>query len=550
MDTIFQIFRDTILNHGTVTNAPTQPTDIVNKQYVDNLPYVVGPSTSIVRQVPVFSNTTGNAFTWSTMTIDEYGNANITKNLTVGESSTLSKGAVIPTGYRLTLVDQATANTDAANKAYVDNAISINTVYYGGVIPNIPNSIIRWSNTGGNEITYSNVTITDAGLLVSPTISSVSGYQLGGTINPPTAGSFYLSRVGGTDAVPNVLCVGNTGYTNPVDPAGADNIFIGTGIGNNVLTNSGTVANIVIGNGIMSAPIGVSNPVGNVFVGNQMAAAVKLASYNVTVGYESGLTLENGSGNVLIGKSAGKLVSNGDDNVLIGTECGQYVDGGLSNVFIGVGVGTNQAVPIGMGDLPHTSGVSTVCIGYHADTNNHSNSIVLGTNARSAGDNCFTVGGAPGFDPITKWNCKGLTGMGSGATMLYNTLTGEINYNSSSKRYKTAISDAIEIDTTRIYQLTPRSFTWNTTGMRDYGLIAEETAEVIPELVSLNVYGLPETVNYTNLPVLMLAEMKKIRTENDNTKARLAAQEEINEALTRRLETLERAILVLTQNKQ
>lgn len=545
METIFQIFRDTILNHATLTSVPTQPTDIVNKAYVDNLPYVTGPSTSIIRQVPVFSNTTGNAFTNSTMTVDANGNANITKDLTVNGLTTFYGNVNVDSGYKITLGTTPTQPADVVNKQYVDSQLTTTIINYSGVGNPFQNSVVRWYTTNPQEITKSEVAISDDGLLVSPTISSISGYQLGGTTDPTTAGSFYLSRVGGTVSAPNVLNVGNTGYYNPVSTAGVKNIFIGTAIGSESSTQSGTSNNVVIGNGIMTSPSGNSIPIGNVFIGNEMASKVTLANYNVIIGYESGSEIIDGVNNVLIGKSAGKLVSGGDNNVFLGIGSGQTVDSGSNNVFIGVEVGTNQAMPFGLGQLPHTGANSSICIGYHSDTNNSSNSITLGTNARSVGDGCFTIGAAPGpgvIGTISKWNCKGLTGMGAGATMIFDTITGDINYNSSSKRYKTNISESIDFDTSRIYELQPKSFTWISNGKRDYGLIAEDVVEIIPELVLFNTDGNPETINYNGISILLLNEIKRLKQENQNLQTSINEQKNINIVLEQRLTDIENKI--------
>ncbi len=46
-------------------------------------------------------------------------------------------------------------------------------------------------------------------------------------------------------------------------------------------------------------------------------------------------------------------------------------------------------------------------------------------------------------------------------------------------------------------------------GPREYGLIAEEVAEVLPDLVVYDPAGRPETVRYHELPALLLNELQK-----------------------------------------
>ena len=61
-----------------------------------------------------------------------------------------------------------------------------------------------------------------------------------------------------------------------------------------------------------------------------------------------------------------------------------------------------------------------------------------------------------------------------------------------------------------------------------YGLIAEEVAEVMPELVVFNEQNQPETVKYHILPSLLLAEVQRLERERAE--------------LARRVEALERAL--------
>ena len=100
---------------------------------------------------------------------------------------------------------------------------------------------------------------------------------------------------------------------------------------------------------------------------------------------------------------------------------------------------------------------------------------------------------------------------------------------SSSARYKKDIVD-IEVDTSKIYQLRPVSFTSKNNGERYFGLIAEEVAATIPELAEFAKASdvipgrtddelVPDAVKYPILSVLMLEEMKKLKAENEDLKS-------------------------------
>jgi hypothetical protein len=61
------------------------------------------------------------------------------------------------------------------------------------------------------------------------------------------------------------------------------------------------------------------------------------------------------------------------------------------------------------------------------------------------------------------------------------------------------------------------------TGLTQYGLIAEDVADVYPDLVVYDSDGRPETVRYDLVNALLLSEVQKQHREIDELKARLAA---------------------------
>lgn len=91
---------------------------------------------------------------------------------------------------------------------------------------------------------------------------------------------------------------------------------------------------------------------------------------------------------------------------------------------------------------------------------------------------------------------------------------------SSSRRFKENIVD-LELDSTKIYDLRPVTFNPLNDPVKTFGLIAEEVVEYFPELVSLDNSGIPKSVSYSKLPVLLLAEIQKLRKELDEIKEKL-----------------------------
>lgn len=119
----------------------------------------------------------------------------------------------------------------------------------------------------------------------------------------------------------------------------------------------------------------------------------------------------------------------------------------------------------------------------------------------------------------------GFLGLGAGTgTALHLSASGEVMAASSSQRYKKDIVD-LEFDTEKVYHLRPVSFTWKEQGNRDFGLIAEEVNEILPEVVVYDNENLPNGVKYEQLSVLLLAEMKKLKEITKQQEERISVLE-------------------------
>lgn len=138
--------------------------------------------------------------------------------------------------------------------------------------------------------------------------------------------------------------------------------------------------------------------------------------------------------------------------------------------------------------------------------------------------------------------------------MVYDASTGQITKSTSSKRYKTDIVD-IQVNTSKIYDLRAVSYTSTWTadkGRRQFGLIAEEVAAIIPELAcyvkekdvipgSTSEKIIPDAVQYSLLAVLLLEEMKKHETKINEQQKQLVQQSEKIEKQQKEIATLANA---------
>ena len=98
------------------------------------------------------------------------------------------------------------------------------------------------------------------------------------------------------------------------------------------------------------------------------------------------------------------------------------------------------------------------------------------------------------------------------------TSSGYLRHDSSSLVYKEN-PRPIEVDTSKVLDLAPRTFTWKDIdgigeeirGTDGFGLIAEEVHEILPELVTYGEDDNPSGVRYRMISVLLLEEMKKLK---------------------------------------
>jgi hypothetical protein len=109
--------------------------------------------------------------------------------------------------------------------------------------------------------------------------------------------------------------------------------------------------------------------------------------------------------------------------------------------------------------------------------------------------------------------------------------SGQLGTISSSRRHKQDI-EAMDDASDRLLQLRPVTFHYTQADASgghplQYGLIAEEVAEVFPELVIRDEEEHPETVAYHMLPALLLNELQKEHALNRAQSDKLARQEKL-----------------------
>jgi len=93
----------------------------------------------------------------------------------------------------------------------------------------------------------------------------------------------------------------------------------------------------------------------------------------------------------------------------------------------------------------------------------------------------------------------------------------------SSQKYKENVND-LHVSPQNVLRLRPVSFDWKSSGESDIGLIAEEVAEVIPELVIWDEQGDPKAVKYDRVAVCLLETVREQQRTIDELKTELASR--------------------------
>jgi hypothetical protein len=229
-----------------------------------------------------------------------------------------------------------------------------------------------------------------------------------------------------------------------------------------------------------------------------------------------------GSDNAAFGDSALDVIS-GNSNTALGSAAGANITSGTGNTFLGSFAGTN------IGSGPASGNIEINNSGSSGDND----AIKIGTQGTQTSTLIAGINGASISGPtkLAVTNSSGLVGTGttgsvalpsavdgatssSGIDLLINS-SGVLGTTTSSRRFKTdihAVTDSLE---RKLMALRPVTFHYKRQYIKgqpdplEYGLIAEEVAKVLPNLVAYGTDGKPYTVRYQELPALLLAEIQR-----------------------------------------
>ena len=303
----------------------------------------------------------------------------------------------------------------------------------------------------------------------------------------------------------------------------------------------------VAGGAIANAAIVVAGTNGGITVaaGNATDLIIDINGYYTTptdaalntaigLGAGSSFTGTGGALNTAVGGSALSSDTGGGDNTAVGDSSLRYNVVGNGNTAVGQNALTSNTgsnnTAVGFGALSaNTSGGGNIGVGALAGSQvpaGNSNNIMIGSQGTSTDNTAIRIGTGQTYAQIA--GIFGVTTGGSGAPVVIDS-TGQLGTISSSRRYKEDIQDMGDASD-GLLQLRPVTFRYKKpyadgSMPLDYGLIAEEVAQVYPDLVVKGADGKIETVQYQKLTSMLLNELQKEHSTVESLEARLAALE-------------------------
>ena len=384
------------------------------------------------------------------------------------------------------------------------------------------NTATGWGALNANTTGYSDTATGSQALLNNTT----------GAYNTATGGGALVANTAGGDNTATgayALAFNTTGGNNTATGFQAMGRGNNTG-SNNTATGSGALEYNTTGNNNTANgwnALGVNTNTGT----NNTASGVYALGYNTTgnsgtaTGHNALNDNTTGSYNTATGDSALKNNTTGGFNTATGASALQSNTTGSSNTAVG-----NQA-------LMNTTGSSNIALGAGAGSAvvGGSNNIDIGSTGAS-GDNAVINLGTQGTQ--TSAYIAGIYGVNANGIPVYINSSGQLGTVSSSRRYKEDIQDMADASS-GLMRLRPVTFRYKkpfSDGSQpmQYGLIAEEVAEVYPDLVARSADGQIETVKYQLLDPMLLNELQK-------QNATIAAQKEQIRSLEERMAKLEAA---------
>lgn len=451
--------------------------------------------------------------------------------------------SVVPENGNLYYTDaRVSANVDvAANTAARHNAVTIGTA----------NGL---SITAGQALSLATASGATTGSLTAADWNTFNNKQNALAIGSVTTGTPGLTITGGNNAV-----IGGGLTLNIATASAAQNGLLSSA---NWTTFNNKQNALTFGNISSATPSLTITGGSNAIIGGGVSVSVASATANQTGlltnadwstfnNKQNALTFGHGGGvnaDMVDGKHATDFLSstggtlNGalttavtNNNANISTGLTVASTNTAGNGTTGMGTGMTFALENTSGVTQAASEIDTIWTNLNAGTTSSMVNIKTWVNglyrdALKIDGGALTVPGAY------------TTTVGAPNRALYVDSTGKIGYLASSERYKNSITNMEDINW--LYALRPVNYVYNndSTGVKQYGLIAEEVDAINQLFVSYNADGTIETVNYNSfIPVLI----KAAQDQNTKIEGLTAASDELGLQLTATTTSLDTALATI-----
>ena len=320
-----------------------------------------------------------------------------------------------------------------------------------------------------------------------------------------------LADVSGAHLVADIL--GYFTASSPTGVLGADNLFLGVESGNPG-GNTGANETALGSFSLKSNTSGTDNAA----VGASALATNTGGSFNTAVGALALQSNVTGGSNTAVGFDSMQGVTSGGVNAALGINSLESDTTGMDNTAIGAGA------------LSHTTGGSSdVALGFNAGsafTAGESFNIDIGNTGTAGESNTIRIGTIGTHTAAFIAGVNGNTS--SGGTTVFINGNGQLGTLTSSLRFKQDVQD-MDSASDRLLQLRPVTFHYRPevddgSGLLQYGLIAEEVAQVDPGLVQYDGEGRPAAVRYHFVNAMLLNELQKQRRRIAELEAQMAEQ--------------------------
>jgi hypothetical protein len=315
-------------------------------------------------------------------------------------------------------------------------------------------------------------------------------------------------------------------------PLSDGNLFVGINAG---AANASVYPTTGVFNTFIGTSAGASNTSGaeNTFSGWFAGLDNVTGNLNTFSGYEAGSGNTGGANNTFLGAYAGYVNTTGQNNTFVGYGTGIAFKAatGQNNIFLGFAAGNNNFggnddIYIGnLGCVPagSCSEGATIRIG------------TLGTQMAAYMQGIYATLPTPGSTSNTEV-CIDPNGK------LNSPAGGCLNF-PSSRRFKEQILDMGE-SSSKLFQLRPVTFFYRPqyddgSHLLHYGLIAEEVAQLYPEMVGYDKDGQPSSVRYQELAPMLLNEIQKQNLQLQKQAEAIQLQQEQNRKLEDRIAAIE-----------